>query len=84
MNGYRSCGIYVYIYLYIYIQWHITQAWKDLNFAICNNLDGLGWCYVQWNKSDRKINTVCYHSFAESKKYNETSEYNNKEIDLHI
>ena len=25
---------------------------KELNFAICNNMDGLGGYYAKWNKSD--------------------------------
>ena len=28
---------------------------KELNFAICNNMDGLGRHYAKWNKSYREI-----------------------------
>ena len=27
---------------------------KKLNFTICNNMDGLGGYYANWNKSDRE------------------------------
>ena len=27
---------------------------KEQNFAICNNMDGLGRHYAKWNKSDRE------------------------------
>ena len=27
---------------------------KNENFAICNNMDGLGGCYAKWSKSDRE------------------------------
>ena len=43
---------------------------KEWNFAICNNMDGLGEHYAKWNKSDRKTNTIWYHLYVESKKYN--------------
>ena len=43
---------------------------KELNFVICNNMDGFGGYYAKWNKSDkeRQINTVWYHLYVESKK----------------
>ena len=43
---------------------------KNENFAICSNVDGLGGHYAKWNKADRKINTVWYCLYVESKKYN--------------
>ena len=43
---------------------------KEWNFAICNNMDGLGGHYAKWNKSDRETNTVWYHLHVKSKKYN--------------
>ena len=42
---------------------------KEQNFAICSNMDGLGGHYSKWNKSE-KTNTVWYHLYVESKKYN--------------
>ena len=32
---------------YIYVQWNTTHPEKDRNFAICNNIDGLGGYYAQ-------------------------------------
>ena len=26
---------------------------KEWNFAICNNMDGLGACYAKWNKLEK-------------------------------
>ena len=40
------------------------------NFAICSNMDGLGGHYAKWTKRQRKTNTVWYHLYVESKKYN--------------
>ena len=45
-------GIYIPIYIYIYR--NTTQSKKEWNFAICNNMDGLGGYYAYWNKSDRE------------------------------
>ena len=30
------------------------SAKKEWNFAICSNMDGVGWHYAKWNKSDRE------------------------------
>ena len=40
---------------------------KECNFAICNNMDGLGGYYAS-KISQTKTNTVCYHLYMESKK----------------
>ena len=59
-------------------------------------MDGLGEHYAKWNKSlislsimlsqirQRKTNTVWYHLYVESKKTQQTSEYNIKETDSQI
>ena len=39
----------VYIYNGI-----LVSRKKEWNFAICNNMDGLGGHYAKWNKSDRE------------------------------
>ena len=46
-----------------------TQSQKEQNFAICSNTDGLAEHYVKWI-GQRKTNTVGYHLYMESKKYN--------------
>ena len=33
-------------------------------------MDGLGGYYAKWNVRQRKINTVWYHLYVESKHYN--------------
>ena len=33
---------------------YVYAVKKELNFAIYNNMDGLGGCYSIWNKSDRE------------------------------
>ena len=50
---------------------------KDWNFAICSNMNGLGGHSTKWNKQ-RKINTVWYHLYVESKKYNKLVNIINK------
>ena len=41
---------------------------KELNNAICSNMNGPRDYHTKWNKSDRKINTTWYHLYVESKK----------------
>ena len=41
---------------------------KNENFAICSNLDALGWHHAKQSKSEKNI--VGYHLHVESKKYN--------------
>ena len=41
---------------------------KNENFAICSNLDALGWHHGKQRKSEKNI--VGYHLYVESKKYN--------------
>ena len=43
---------------------------KEQNFGMCNNTDGLGGHLAKWSKSNRETNTVCFHLYAEPKKYN--------------
>ena len=55
--------IYIYIiYIYIYNGMLLSPK-KEGNFAICNNMDGLGGCYAKWNKSDKDkyymISLIC-------------------------
>ena len=35
-------------------EWVIFSHKKELNLAICNNMDGSGGYYAKWNKSDRE------------------------------
>ena len=46
MNG---CGIYIHTHNRI-----LLIHKKEWNFAICNNMDGLGGYYAKWNKSDKE------------------------------
>ena len=78
-----------------WLAWFITRAKqmkttliplsykKEWHFTICNNMDGLEGCYVQWNMSEKD---KCYMlSFIGGIwKTNQTSEYNEKRIDLQI
>ena len=52
---YRNIGLYIYvcIYIYLYIGLLLSHK-KGWNFAICNNMDGLGGYYAWWNKSGRE------------------------------
>ena len=57
---------------------------KEWNNAICSKMDGLGGYNAKWNKSERKTNTVWYHLYVESKKYNKLVKINTNEADLQI
>ena len=41
---------------------------KELNNAICSNMDGPRDYHTKWNKSDWKTNIICYHLYVESLK----------------
>ena len=53
---------------YIYSEILLSHL-KEWNFAVCSNMDGLGEHYAKWN-CQRKTNTVWYHLYMGSKKYN--------------
>ena len=56
---------------------------KEWNFAICNDMDGLGGYYAYWNKPDWErqiLYDIPYMCDLKSK----TSEYNKKETDTWI
>ena len=62
-----------YIYIYnVYIHNGILLSHKkEWNSAICNNMDGLGGHYAEWNKSDRERQILLrYHLYMESEKCN--------------
>ena len=40
---------------------------KEWSFVICNNMDGLGWYFAKWNKSDRG-RQILYDIYVDSKK----------------
>ena len=42
------------IYKYVIYNGILLSNKKEWNFAICNNMDGLGGYYAKWNKSDRE------------------------------
>ena len=44
---------------YIYTQWNFSHK-KEWNFAICNNVGGLGGHYAKWNVRQRQILYVIY------------------------
>ena len=50
---------------------------KNENFAICSNMDGLGWYYAKWNKSEKDkyymLSLICIIWEIQ-----QTSEYNKK------
>ena len=63
MNGWRRCRIP--------LNGIILGHQREWNFSICSNMDGLGGHYSKWNKSNRKkINTVWYRLYVESKNCN--------------
>ena len=67
-----SVSVCAYMYVYIYRHTYngrLPSHKKEWNFAICNNIGGLGGYDAKWKKSDRKTNTV-YHLYVESQKYN--------------
>ena len=39
---------------YTYTVEYYSAIKKEWNFAICNNMDGLGGYFAKWNKSDRE------------------------------
>ena len=43
----------------MYIYNEILVRHKKGNFAICNNMDGLGGYYAKWTKSDREKQILC-------------------------
>ena len=55
--------------------WHIhtmeyySSHKKEWDFAICNNIDGLGGYYARWNKSDREKQILHDITYVESKKH---------------
>ena len=58
--------IYIHMYTHNGI---LFRHKKELNFAICSDMDGLRGHYAKWAKSDRKRqNTVWYHLHMESEK----------------
>ena len=57
---------------------------KEWNFAICNNMDGLGGCCAKWNKSDRERQILYDTTYMRNLKIQQTSEYNKKETDSQI
>ena len=56
--------------VYIYTVEYYSVIKKEWNLVICNNMDELGGDYAKWNKSERATNTVWYHLYVASKKYN--------------
>ena len=58
--------IYIHIYMCVCVCVCVYMAYYSAN---CTNMDGHGGHYAKWNKSYRK-NTVWYHLYVESKKYN--------------
>ena len=49
-----------------------------MKFCICSNMDGVGGYYAKWNVRQRNKNTVWSNLFVESKKIQQTSDYNTK------
>ena len=43
---------------------------KEQNFALCSNMDELGGHHAKWNVRHKKVNTLWYCLYVESKKYN--------------
>ena len=66
----------VYIYIHNGILFRHNKEW---NFAICNNMDGLGGHYAKWNKSDTE-RQILYIIYMWNLK-NKTSKYDEKETD---
>ena len=71
----KEDGIYVDISMYLYrsISMYnelLPSHTKEWNYAICSNMDGLGRCYAEWNKSEKDrycmISLIC-----KCKKYSE-------------
>ena len=41
--------------VYTYVMDYYSVIKKEWNFTICNNVDGLGGYYANWNKSEKEI-----------------------------
>ena len=52
--------------------------------AICSDMDGLGGHYAKWNKSDRERQILYDITYVESKKTQQTSKHNKKEVDSQL
>ena len=46
---------------------------KKWNFSYCSNMDGLGWHYAKWNKSDRE-RQILYITYMWNLRNTQTSE----------
>ena len=68
----------------VYVYNGILHSHKSVwNFAICNNMDGLGGYYAKWNKSDRKRQLLYDITYMWNLK-NQTREYNKNKADSQI
>ena len=54
----------------IHTQWHITQPSKRMKSCHLQQVDRTRMYYVKWNVSQRKINTIWFHSYVEFTKEN--------------
>ena len=58
----KRCHIHTHTHTYIFYGILLSHQ-KEWNFAICNNIDGLGRYYAKWNKSDKDkycmISLIC-------------------------
>ena len=43
----------VYVYIYIYAQWILLSHKEEWNSAICNNMDELRNCHIEWSESEK-------------------------------
>ena len=51
---------------YIYTVEYYSAVKKEQSNAICSNMDGTRDSHPEWNKSERKANTIWYHLYLES------------------
>ena len=68
------------IYIYPHNGIPLSHRKIEWNLAICSNMDGLGGHYAKWTVRQRKTNTLQYHLYVESKKYNKLANITKKKL----
>ena len=70
--------------VYIYAIEYYSAIKKEWNFAIPNNMDGLGGYYIEWNKSYRERQILYDITYMWNLKIKQPSDYNKNEADSQI
>ena len=73
-------ALYIHIYIYIYVNISLKKEW---NLAICDNIHGpRGYMDLEdtWNVRWKKINTVWFYLYVDSKKQNKWTNIEKRNI----